>query len=488
TAGTYTVTVTDDDGCTVQSSYTVTQPAAISVSMSKTNASCANNDGTATATPSGGVSPYSYLWAPGGETTQQITGLAGGSYTCTVTDDNTCSSSGNITVSTTACGPTLTPASCGMTATSLSNNIYTVAVANATNYRYKFVNAAQGFNQIFVKGNSSTYFVLTAAAGIQYGRIYDVTVSAYVSGAWTSFGAVCTVTTPAFPTTKLITSDCGITVGTITETVFCDIVPGRQKYQWKLVDQVSSTTYTYIRNGPAENFCMSWISGIQYGKTYDVQVRAMVGGVWGSYGPVCTLTSPAVPTPQLTAAYCGATLANASGQIFCTAVSGATNYIWKIENSSLGYSETRVRGNYNTNYWLSWNTGLQVNTTYTVTIRAYVNGAWGVYGNPCTITTGPTMLAPEEQSGPVPSELRLVNEEPIGTLEVYPNPCVEKIAIISAERIRTVVMYNALGERVHSILVNNTSAEINMTQLPAGLYFIYAETAEGTLIRKVLKE
>ncbi len=50
------------------------------------NASCnGGNDGAATATPTGGTTPYIYAWQ-NGMTTQTITGLAAGSYPFTVTD------------------------------------------------------------------------------------------------------------------------------------------------------------------------------------------------------------------------------------------------------------------------------------------------------------------------------------------------------------------------------------------------------------------
>lgn len=52
---------------------------------------CAPNSGTVTTTPSGGVAPYTYLWQPGGQTTQTVTGLPPGSYTVTVMDATGCS-------------------------------------------------------------------------------------------------------------------------------------------------------------------------------------------------------------------------------------------------------------------------------------------------------------------------------------------------------------------------------------------------------------
>jgi len=54
--------------------------------------SCPNGmDGTATAMPSGGTPPYTYLW-PDGQTTASVTGMAGGTQSVTVTDANGCTS------------------------------------------------------------------------------------------------------------------------------------------------------------------------------------------------------------------------------------------------------------------------------------------------------------------------------------------------------------------------------------------------------------
>jgi len=91
TAGTYTVTVTDNTptaagGCTATCFYVVTQPTALSVTCSSTNKTCtATNNGTATASITGGGSPYSFHWSNGGSTST-ITGLGTGTYSVTVTD------------------------------------------------------------------------------------------------------------------------------------------------------------------------------------------------------------------------------------------------------------------------------------------------------------------------------------------------------------------------------------------------------------------
>ncbi len=92
-AGTYTVTVTDNKGCTTTVQVTITEPAnPLSASIDTTiNVSCnGGSNGSATISASGGTPGYSYSWAPGGVTTATATGLAAGSYTVTITDTKSC--------------------------------------------------------------------------------------------------------------------------------------------------------------------------------------------------------------------------------------------------------------------------------------------------------------------------------------------------------------------------------------------------------------
>lgn len=98
-AGDYTVTVTDGEDCSAVLQVNIQQPEALSPNVSATAVSSpGNNDGTATANPSGGTAPYAYLWSTG-ESTQTITGLSEGLYTVTVTDANNCTAVQTIEVS-----------------------------------------------------------------------------------------------------------------------------------------------------------------------------------------------------------------------------------------------------------------------------------------------------------------------------------------------------------------------------------------------------
>jgi gliding motility-associated-like protein len=92
-AGTYNITVTDGNGCTVSpAAVIITEPTVIVPNVTFTNPSCSGScNGTAIANPTGGSGTYTYLWSPGGATTQSVSGLCAGSYTATVSSPAGCS-------------------------------------------------------------------------------------------------------------------------------------------------------------------------------------------------------------------------------------------------------------------------------------------------------------------------------------------------------------------------------------------------------------
>ena len=101
-AGTYNVTVTDDNGCITTQSFTITEPEELlATADTQTDVSCnAGTDGSATVAVTGGTTPYTYEWddTPTGDGTATITDLAAGTYNVTVTDDNGCITTQSFTI------------------------------------------------------------------------------------------------------------------------------------------------------------------------------------------------------------------------------------------------------------------------------------------------------------------------------------------------------------------------------------------------------
>ncbi|HBS87783.1 MAG TPA: hypothetical protein DEA97_14580 [Bacteroidales bacterium] len=90
TAGIYSVTVFDANGCDTENEIELTQPDLLEANIDITDVSCfGETDGAADLTITGGTMPYSQIWS-NGAVTEDISGLAGGNYSVTVTDDNSC--------------------------------------------------------------------------------------------------------------------------------------------------------------------------------------------------------------------------------------------------------------------------------------------------------------------------------------------------------------------------------------------------------------
>jgi large repetitive protein len=164
--GTYSIQVTDANGCTLTRTVTVTQPTSVTINTSTLTANCNQANGVVSATATGGTPAYTYTWSTGfvGQTLSNVTA---GTYTVQVKDANGClyvlagtvpnasgpqigvSSftnpncfGGNNGVATT----TMTPGTTGPgfpiyswsngqntgTATNLLNGVYTVTITDAT--------------------------------------------------------------------------------------------------------------------------------------------------------------------------------------------------------------------------------------------------------------------------------------------------------------------------------------------------------------------
>lgn len=98
-AGTYSCTITDATGCTNITTVTVTEPTALAVAPSQTDVLCNGTaSGSATVMVSGGTPGYTYAWAPGNGTGPMASALVAGSYTCTITDANGCTTTQSFSI------------------------------------------------------------------------------------------------------------------------------------------------------------------------------------------------------------------------------------------------------------------------------------------------------------------------------------------------------------------------------------------------------
>lgn len=183
-AATYTVTVTDANGCTNSETHTLTQPAnGLTIgSTSQVDATCYQyNDGSATVTPAGGVLPYAYLWSgnANNQTTPTATALTAGTYTVTVTDDSLCNATATITV----------------------NEPQQITVNEA-------------IQDVACNGDTSGQIVLATFPGVTPTNIYTYTWSNGFTGTDTSMGAhLQNVPAGSYSVTVVNSANCSITAG-----------------------------------------------------------------------------------------------------------------------------------------------------------------------------------------------------------------------------------------------------------------------------------
>jgi GH43 family beta-xylosidase len=196
TAGSYTSTVTDANGCTATATFLLVDPTPITFTSSQTNVTCnGGNDGTATVTASGGTGTLTYLWAPSGGTNATETILSAGSYTVTITDANLCTTTATFLITepgvlTASVDSTTNPSVCGAT----DGAIYITVTGGTAAYTFVWDNSfvteditgitAGSYNVIVTDANGCT---TTASASINDPGAPTVTLSLPVDTACGDF-------------------------------------------------------------------------------------------------------------------------------------------------------------------------------------------------------------------------------------------------------------------------------------------------------------
>lgn len=90
-AGSYSVTVLDDNGCNASGNYTISNISNLTTTVLMDTLTCPDDtDASISITATGGTAPYTYLWSTG-NTSTQLTNLGTGSYSVTITDAAGCS-------------------------------------------------------------------------------------------------------------------------------------------------------------------------------------------------------------------------------------------------------------------------------------------------------------------------------------------------------------------------------------------------------------
>ncbi|MFK7933737.1 MAG: T9SS type A sorting domain-containing protein [Saprospiraceae bacterium] len=199
-AGSYSVTVSDAQGCGGTASVTIDEPAVLDVTFTANNATCDSPmSGSAIAQPNGGTGPYSYEWTTGA-TSAMVTGLGAGTYAVTVTDVNGCTVNDMVAITAPASDLSVNVMGTDATCNGEASGSATAQPMNGSgNYTYAWSNGA------------SSATITNVAAGT-----YSVTIS---DGDCTASGSV-TIGEPSAINVSLQTTNIACTVpGAISASV-----------------------------------------------------------------------------------------------------------------------------------------------------------------------------------------------------------------------------------------------------------------------------
>ena len=176
-AATYTVTITDANGCVGTNTATVNDNSiTIMGTTNSSDASCGQSNGSASATPTNGVGSYSFLWS-NGATDATINNVSANNYSVTITDGNGCTGVLNVSVNN-ANGPTSSASSTNVLCNGMATGTATATASGGTG----------GLSYLWSNGATDA-----VATGLVAG-IYSVTITD--GNACTAFETV-TVTEPS---------------------------------------------------------------------------------------------------------------------------------------------------------------------------------------------------------------------------------------------------------------------------------------------------
>ena len=228
---TYTVTVTDDNGCTDEASVTVSIDLSPTVAISADVTDiCDGGTANLTANPAGGQSPYTYSWS-NSATTQGISVSPGATqgYSVTVTDANGCTNEASITVNVFS-DPTVSIAADDNSICEGGSVLLTSTVSGGTGtttYQWQINNS--GWSNI-PGATSDSYTTPALVAGLHQYRLV-VTQSSGCSAT----SADQTISVATDPTVSVVVDDFTICDGgTATLTATVSGGNGPTSYQWQI--------------------------------------------------------------------------------------------------------------------------------------------------------------------------------------------------------------------------------------------------------------
>lgn len=250
-------TASSSNVCTVVDTVVVTAPAALAATNVVTAASCNQSNGAINLSVTGGTTPYTFAWS-NGATSEDVSGLAAGTYRVTTTDANGCTQNSSILLSATS-SPTVTFTSATAACGNSNGTINLTVTGGTTPYTYRWNNGATSENLSNLQGG---VYVATVTSANGCSVTESITVNA----------------TPAVTATMLV----------IEDSLNCDLLPIGEL---QILPDGGLTPYTYRwSNGTTNQTAASLAAG-----NYTATVTDANGCTVSASG---SIFAPVVPTPN----------------------------------------------------------------------------------------------------------------------------------------------------------------------------------------------
>ncbi len=463
--GSYSVTITDNNGATAAASTSILGSGSVTINLPATIDMC-DTGSAACAYPSGGATPYSYLWSDG-STWNCIVAGASGTYTVTVTDANGCTATAStvvtvhpaLTVSTTSNDVT-----CG---TCCDGSASASAAGGSGGYSYSWSN---GSTTASVSGLCSGWYYVTVTDNSTgctgYGSVnIGNPCQNYIYGSVTPFSEA----------TVYLVQESG---GVLSLADSIDIGP-QDTGMYFFGPLCSGTYYVKAALRPASSQYSNYIPTYYVNQALWGNATAIVPNGWVSADiSLISGTNPGGP------GFVGGLVSQGANRGEGDPVAGAEVILMDMNDEVIGFTETDANGEYNFDGVAYGEYKVLVDIInfdpYPFAVTVSEDEA---SFNEINFEVAGGMIRPVEE----------VDVVGIGSIEssdvsVFPNPVNDQLTV-KGEGLTSIVLFNILGETVMNVSLSNTSqSDLSLGELSSGQYILKVESDSGVTHQTIIKE
>ena len=279
---------------------------------------------------------------------------------------------------------------CGNQISALGTNIYVNGILGAVMYRYRIKNITTGITTIY--NRSQRWFnLITAGASPQVAQEYLIDVAVDRGNGFGVYGPACSLFTPHLPTTQLYGTECGTTKNMLFYE-FINAVPNSQSEAYQF--RIREGSFTAVSNPVlVTQIRFHDFIGVNYGKTYLVDVRMLKNGLWGPYGESCSVSTVQIPYTQVQtdiyggANNCGWQMPSIASSIYAYNIPFVSSYKFRITKGAYVDSLTTISRRFKLTDFPNFNSNMEYSTAYNVEVALNLNGIFTNYGVICQVFT-----------------------------------------------------------------------------------------------------